>query len=97
MLNKRNNKYKISLQEIELKEGTSSGKTVEFEFENHDNILSLIEMTKDSDRFENKAENVEFIVGLKLFSEVLLRNRYNPLFEDFAPAFKEFINKLKGK
>lgn len=72
MSEKKNNKYKILLQEIELKDGTQSGKSIEFEFENHDNILALIEMTKDSDRFENKAENTEFIVGLKLFSEVMI-------------------------
>jgi len=54
-------------------------------------------MTKDSDRFENKTDNVEFIVGLKLFSEVMLRNRNNPLFEDFSHSFRDFMKKLKGK
>jgi hypothetical protein len=97
MSGKKNNKYRILLQEIELKDGTHSGKSIEFEFENHDDILSLVEMTKGSDRFENKADNTEFIVGLKLFSEVMIRNRNNPLFEDFAPSFKEFMKKLKGK
>ena len=97
MAEKKNNRYKILLQEIELKDGTQPEKSIEFEFENHDNILSLIEITKDSDRFENKSDNTEFIVGLKLFSEVMLRNRSNPLFEDFAPSFKAFMNKLKGR
>jgi hypothetical protein len=36
-------------------------------------------------------------LGLKLFSEVIIRNRHNPLFEDFAPSFKEFMKKLKEK
>ena len=83
------------LQEIELKDGTQTGKSIEFDCENHDNIFSLIEMTKDSDRFENKTDNTEFILGLKLFSEVVIRNRNNPLFEDFVPSFKEFMKKLK--
>jgi len=94
---KKNNRYKILLQEIELKDGTQTGKSIELEFENHDNIFSLIEMTKDSDRFENKTHNTQFILGLKLFSEVMIRNRNNPLFEDFAPSFKEFMKKLKEK
>ena len=97
MSEKKNNRYKILLHEIELKDGTQTGKSIEFEFENHDNIFSLIEMTKDSDRFENKTDNTEFILGLKLFSEVMIRNRNNPLFEDFAPSFKEFMKKLKGR
>ena len=35
MATKRHNKYKILLQEIELKDGTTSEETIEFEFENH--------------------------------------------------------------
>ena len=96
-MEKRNNKYKIQLQELELKDGTQSGKTIEFEFENHDNILNLIEQTTNNKRFESESENTEFILGLKLFSEVMLRNRSNPLFEEFLPAFGVFMKKLKGK
>lgn len=97
MSEKKNNRYKILLQEVELKDETETGKSIEFEFENHDNIFSLIEMTKDSDRFENKTDNTEFILGLKLFSEVMIRNRNNPLFEDFAASFKEFMKKLQER
>lgn len=96
-MEKRNNKYKIHLEEIELVDGSETGKTIEFEFTNHDNIMALIERAKENNRFENEADNLEFIVGLKLFSEVMMRNRRNPLFEDFAPAFKSFMMKLKGK
>lgn len=94
---KKNNRYKIVIEEIELKYRTHSGKSIAFEFENHDNILSFIERTKDSDRFENKAENTKFVAGLQLFSDVLLRNRNNPLFEDFAPALSAFMKKVKSK
>ncbi|TWI18842.1 DUF3861 domain-containing protein [Sphingobacterium siyangense] len=97
MTEKRNNKYKIQLQELALKDGTASGKSLAFEFENHDNIFKLLEQTKDTGRFSSESENTEFVVGLKLFSEVMMRNRNNPLFEDFAPAFKQFMQKLKGK
>ncbi|HEX8270211.1 MAG TPA: DUF3861 domain-containing protein [Flavobacterium sp.] len=97
MSEKKNNRYKILLQEIELKDGTQTGKSIEFEFENHDNLFSLIEMTKDSDRFKNKTDNTEFIVGLKLFSEVVIKNRNNSLFVDFVPSFKEFMKKLKER
>ena len=91
------NKYKIQIQEVELNDGRQSGKSIEFEVENHDDILYLIEQMQNSSRFENKNENTEFIVGLKLFSEVMMRNRNNPLFEEFIPAFRQFMKKLKGK
>lgn len=92
---KRNNRYKINLQEIELKDGTQSGKSIEFEFDNHDDILQLLEQTKSKEWFEDNKQNVEFVVGLKLFSEVLLNNRKSPLFEEFAPSFADFMKKLK--
>lgn len=97
MTKKKNNRYKIQLQEIELKDGTQSGKSVEFEFENHDNILQILEHAKDKEWFKDKSQNIEFIVGLKLFSEVLLKNRKNSLFEEFTPAFVELMKKIKSK
>ncbi|MGJ1484230.1 DUF3861 domain-containing protein [Sphingobacterium multivorum] len=97
MVTKRNYKYKIRLQETERNDGTASDRAIEFDIENHDDILHLIERTKSSGRFENINDNTEFIVGLKLFSEVMMRNRDNPLFEAFIPAFRSFMQQLKGK
>lgn len=97
MTNKKNNRYKIQLQELELKSGEPANKTLEFEFENHDDLFELIERTKANRHFEGENENLEFIVGLKLFSEVMIRNRTNPLFEELLPAFKSFMMKMKGK
>ncbi len=94
-MEKRNNKYRIYLQELELTDGTPSDKSLEFEFNNHDNIFSIIENMEERQLFENKADDVEFIIGLKLFSEVMIRNRNHPLFEELAPAFKNFMMKLK--
>lgn len=94
-MEKRNNKYRVHLQELELKGGTQSDKSIEFEFQNHDNIFSIIERIKDRNLFEKKGDDIEFIIGLKLFSEVMMRNRDNPLFEELAPAFKNFMMKLK--
>ena len=62
-----------------------------------DNIFNLIELAKEKDRFETKSDTIEFIVGLKLFSEVMLRHRKHPLFEEFLPEFSKFMKKLKAK
>jgi len=97
MNNKKNNHYSIKLNEIELKDGMSSNRSITFEFDNHDNILDLIEQVKARELFETLEETTEFILGLKLFSEVMLRNREHSLFEEFRPAFGEFMKKLKGK
>lgn len=65
MAKNKSNKYIISLQETELKDGTQPSNSIEFPFENHDNIMHLIEQIKDSDKFADKSDNVPFVVGLK--------------------------------
>lgn len=95
MEHKRFNKYKIQLQEVQKKDGTLGDHLLEFEFENHDDIFSIIDMQKARNLFGDEGQVVEFAVGLKLFSEVMLRNRNHPLFEEFVPAFGQFMKKMK--
>ncbi len=85
MAAKRNNRYRIRLEEIELKDGTIGDQSLSFEFENHDNIFSILAMEGIQNKFANRADFIEFVTGLKLFSEVMLRDRDNPLFEEFSP------------
>lgn len=94
-MKKRNNKYKIQLQEIELKNGDQSGKTMEIEIENHDDLFQIIEMAKSKNIFPDEQQATEFALGLKLFTEVVLRNKENPLFDDLKPAIGAFMQKLK--
>lgn len=96
MTTKRNNKYKLSLQEIELKDGTQQDKSVTFEFENHDNILDIIDRVQNSKLF-SEADTKQFVVGLKLFSEVMMKNKHNPVFADIIPVFGQFMKKFKGE
>ncbi|MNG34261.1 hypothetical protein D3C84_1207070 [compost metagenome] len=66
------------------------------EFDNHDNIFTIIERMKNRDIFKTKDQAAEFAIGLKMFSEVMLKNRENELFTEFRPAFSEFMKKLKS-
>lgn len=63
---------------------------------NH-NTFSIIKMHEDKNLFGNKQDAIEFSIGLKLFSEIILKNKENPLFEDLVPAFRDFMKKLKEK
>lgn len=47
--------------------------------------------------FKNEDENTQFILGLKLFSEIMMTHPNSSLFEGFLPAFGEFMKKLKNK
>jgi len=93
---KKNNIYKIQLQEIELKGNVPASKTLEFTIENHDDIIQLIENNINSNMFPDDAESQSFILGLKLFSEVMMKNRDMELFGDFYPEFGKFMKKLKS-
>ncbi|MDH7912238.1 DUF3861 domain-containing protein [Winogradskyella sp. SYSU M77433] len=95
-MGKKNNKYSINLKELVLKDESVAEKNLEFEFENHDNIFNIIDILKAKNLFDNDNESVEFAVGLKLFSEVMLKNRKHELFEDFFPHFSDFMKKLKA-
>lgn len=95
-MDKRLNNYKLELHEVSQKDGTQGSQVIEVEFSNHDNIFELLALVQANPRFQTPGEDVEFLLGLKLFSEVMLKNRNHPLFQDFAPAFADFMKKYKG-
>jgi hypothetical protein len=68
----------------------------EIEFDNHDDIFSIIARMESRQLFAEPGQAAEFALGLKLFSEVMLKNRALPLFATFHPAFSEFMKQLKG-
>ncbi|MGL4667219.1 MAG: DUF3861 domain-containing protein [Saezia sp.] len=94
---KKSNMYKINLQEVQLKDGTSSEKSLDLEFENHDDLFKVIELVTEKNIFSDKSHSIEFILGLKLFTEVMLKNKDHPLFEELKPAILQFMKKLKSQ
>jgi len=65
-----------------------------FEVENHDNILAIVKRLEQRPDF-TEDEAKAFGVGLKLFSEVMLKNKQKPLFANFMPHFIDFMKELK--
>ena len=94
---KKANTYKLRLELLELlRPDDKIYSPIELEFGNHDNIFNIIERMKKRNRFKTEQDSVEFAIGLKLFSEVMLKNKGNSLFEDFRPAFGELMKKIKS-
>ncbi|MBN3893826.1 MAG: DUF3861 domain-containing protein [Nostoc sp. NOS(2021)] len=96
MSTKKNNLYKIQLAELALKDGSPANKTVEFEFENHDDVFHIIELVKTKKLFKDEDKAVEFGIGLKMFSEVLITNQDKDFFKALMPAFGAFMKGLKA-
>ncbi len=92
----KNHKYKISVNHIEDKDGNPvSGRSFDFIVENHDEIIEIIGRIQNTNQFEGD-DAAAFAVGLKLFGEVMLKNKDNLLFTEFKPHFIEFMKKLKS-
>lgn len=96
-MQKKAHHYHLTLQYTKDNQGTAmTHPPVELDFTNHDDIFAIIERLKSRQLFSGEAEATEFAIGLKLFSEVLIRNRKHPLFEAFGPAFSDFMTLLKS-
>ncbi|KQR72351.1 DUF3861 domain-containing protein [Pedobacter sp. Leaf176] len=95
---KRANTYKLTLEEISLaKESDGINSPLVLEFDNHDNIFNIISAVKSKGIFDDENQSVEFAIGLKMLTEVMLKNRENEIFKEFQPAIGEFMKKLKSK
>lgn len=96
-MEKRTNKYRLTLEQVSLAKGeTPLQSPLNLEVENHDEIFSIIEKVNSKNLFKDNKEATEFALGLKLFSEVMIKNRKHPLFDEFSPAFAAFMKKLKN-
>tara|TARA_B100000949_G_scaffold202921_1_gene191697 strand:- start:235 stop:537 length:303 start_codon:yes stop_codon:yes gene_type:complete len=94
---KKGNLYKLSLEQLSvLKEEKRVDDALELEFSNHDELFEIIERVKTKQLFATAEESTEFALGLKLFTEVMLRNKKHPLFEDLRPHIVDFMKKLKS-
>ncbi|MCF1191550.1 DUF3861 domain-containing protein [Mangrovimonas sp. AS39] len=97
-MGKKSNHYKLTIEEVALKDPNEPLKDgITLEFDNHDDIFKIIDVIKDKELFEDKNQATEFGLGLKLFSEVMLKNRKHPLFEEFLPEFGKFMKQLKSQ
>jgi len=95
---KRTNKYKLTLEEISLaKEDDVKNDALTLEFDNHDNLFNIINVVKSKAIFNDEQQSMEFAISLKMFTEIILKNRDNELFKDLQPAIAEFMKKLKSR
>ncbi|OXG09000.1 uncharacterized protein DUF3861 [Flavobacterium araucananum] len=96
-MEKRSNQYYLTLSLKKYADGaTEPAKELGIQFDNHDEIFSIIEKIQEKNIFKDPSEAAQFALGLKLFSEVKLKNRKNPLFEELNEVFPIFMKKLKS-
>lgn len=98
MAEKRAHVYKVTFDHItDIKGEPVEGQSLEFLFKNHDDVFTIMERLKERGLFDSEADIKQFVLGLKFFGDVMMRNKQMELFCDMQPAFIEFMKKLKGK
>jgi hypothetical protein len=88
-------RYRITVEKLADAKGQPvHDESLSFYAANHDDILAIVNRLQAKLPFD--AGTVASLgVGLKLFSEVALAHRNNPIFEQMRPALSEFIQELK--
>ncbi len=82
-----------NVYQIALAEKAEQKRTLSFECSIHDDLFKILE--KVDGKMDMTPEQTQaFIVGLKLFSEVMMQNRKHPRFKEVAAPFREFMLNL---
>ncbi len=87
--------FKYTIEHLEDPKGnTLSLSPLVFETKNHDDIFKIVEIMKGKMELD-EVDATAFAVGLKLFGEVMLKNKDNELFKQFKPHFSDFMKEIK--
>lgn len=79
--------YTITVEPVD--QFSAGAKRLSFRATSHDDILAIAEKIGDDEK------RLRLLLGVKLFGGVMLEDRDNPLFKEYAPHFGEFMKKLK--
>ncbi|AMP01129.1 hypothetical protein CAter282_3329 [Collimonas arenae] len=93
----REHRYRVTLEHLATpKEGAAIHAAIDFETGNHDDLFVIIDKVRSRGQFDADTA-ASLALGLKLFTEVMLKNRSNPLFADINQPMRDFIQKLKAQ
>ncbi len=91
----KQHRYRVTLEHLADAHGAPSPhQPLQFETGNHDDIIAIVERLRTRGDFTDESA-AAFGLGLKLFGEVMLTDKNNPLFTEFRPHFAQFMKTLK--
>ncbi|MEZ8314170.1 DUF3861 domain-containing protein [Vibrio splendidus] len=89
----KHNIYRITIEEVSVKEDREL-QTMQFEIEDRENMFAIVEKIKqDSGLDEQSAARLG--VSIRLLGPMMMQDRKHPLFVDFMPHFRNFMQNLK--
>jgi hypothetical protein len=86
--------YRVTLQRQSADLSTDQDASLSFAVTNHDELFQLVKRVASLGILP-EGEVAEFTIGVKLFSEIMLRHRDEPLFAELYPHFGNFMKRLK--
>jgi hypothetical protein len=92
MTSAKDYKYRVNL--IPIAHVTET-KRLSFTITTHDNLFELLPLIQNKLRLDAASEQA-FVLGLKMFSEITLKNRAHPLFKQLRLPLKEMMTILKS-
>jgi hypothetical protein len=88
-------RYRITIEMLGVRAGSDQdGTSLQFCIDNHDDLLKIAETIR-SKRWFDKDKSASLAIGLKLFSEIVLEKRHDPLFAPLVLPIRDFIRRLK--
>ncbi|MCK8079973.1 DUF3861 domain-containing protein [Vibrio sp. 1CM24A] len=89
----KHNNYRITIEEVSVKEDREL-ETMQFEIEDRENLFAIVEKIKqDSGLDEQSAARLG--VSIRLLGPLMMQDRKHPLFVNFMPHFRDFMQNLK--
>lgn len=90
-------RYRVTVEQVADEKGQAvHGRSLTFEAACHDDLLGLVERVREKRVVANANASAAMMVGLKLFGEIALAERKNPMFTEVQAALGSFIRALKA-
>ncbi|CAM3169558.1 DUF3861 domain-containing protein [Vibrio rarus] len=92
-ITKKGHHYRITVEEFDSQK---ESKTLQIEFQDREDLFHLVEVLKKGSELPAD-EATRLGLALRLLGPVMMQKRKHPLFLDFMPHFKVFMQNLKSK
>ncbi|MGR5435289.1 DUF3861 domain-containing protein [Vibrio owensii] len=91
---RKDNRYRITIEEVNVEEGREA-KSLSFEVQDREDMLNIVDKIGQGSGLEPE-DATRVGVALRLLGPVMMKDRKHPLFADFMPHFRNFMQNMKS-
>lgn len=90
---RKDKQYRITIEELSPESG--SPKTLQFEYEDREDFFNTRDKINQGSGLD-EVSATRLTLALRLLGPMMMKDRKHPLFVDFMPHFKNFMQNLKA-